>query len=214
MSLIAFVALLFSVLALVCFALGGVALRRQRLLGVVVSLAAAVLLLTLGALSASISVATQGYRALTREEVAAVVETRPRGRQSFDATFTFPDGREATLSLTGDQLYVDAHILKWKPLANLLGLHTAYELDRVAGRYARLEDEHAKPRTVFSLAADKWVDMFELRRRFPLFAPLVDAEYGSAAFSPADRPATLEIRVSTTGLLVRPKSPTPSGAGG
>jgi len=39
-----------------------------------------------------------------------------------------------------------------------LGLKTAYELDRVAGRYTLLEDEQNKPRTVYSLARKKHVD--------------------------------------------------------
>lgn len=197
------VAALFALLALALFVVGFLALKRKRLFGVLASLTLAVLLLTLGALCATIAVATQGYRAFTREEVAASVETRPSGVQAFAATFTFADGDQRTYTLAGDELYVDAHILKWKPLANLLGLHTAYELDRVAGRYARLEDEQQRSRTVYSLAEPKPVDMFELRRRFPLFRPLVDAEYGSATFILANRPARFEIRVSTTGLLAR-----------
>ena len=36
-----------------------------------------------------------------------------------------------------------------------------------------------------------------------LFAPLVDAEYGSGTFVSVTRPAELEVRVSTTGLLMR-----------
>jgi hypothetical protein len=32
---------------------------------------------------------------------------------------------------------------------------------------------------------------------------VVDAEYGSATFIAADRPALFEVRVSTTGLLIR-----------
>ncbi len=106
--------------------------------------------------------------------------------------------------LAGDELYVDAQILKWTPLANLLGLHTAYDLDRVAGRYRGLDDERERPRTVFSLARERRFDLFELRRRLPGLSLLVDAEYGSATFLVADRPASYELRVSTTGLLIRP----------
>lgn len=195
--------ILFALLSLGCFWLGAVAFKRKRLFGMTVSLVFALLLLSLGGLCATISIATQGYRAFTHEELAAVVETTRTGPQGFNAAFTFPDGSEATFSLSGDELYVDAHILKWKPLANLLGLHTAYELDRVAGRYGKLEDEQTRPRTVFSLARDKPVDMFELRRRFPLLKPLVDAEYGSATFILAGDRGRYEIRVSTTGLLTR-----------
>lgn len=206
MTLLTLLAAVLAVAGLACLGIGALALRRRRLFGAGVSAVFGLLLLALGALCVTLAIGTQGYRAFTREEVVVVVQTRPTGRQTFNATFTFPDGRDATFSLAGDELYVDAHILKWKPIANLLGLHTAYELDRVAGRYAKLEDELQKPRTVFSLAREKPVDVFDLRRRVPLLAPLVDTEYGSATFVLANRPATFEIRVSTTGLLVRPAS--------
>jgi hypothetical protein len=47
------------------------------------------------------------------------------------------------------------------------------------------------------------MDMFNLRQRYPLLRPLLDAEYGSASFISSDKPAYFEIRVSTTGLLIR-----------
>lgn len=203
MSLLLQVAAAFAVGCVGFFVFGVAALKRRRYLLVGVLLMFAVLSLSAAGLCITISVATRGYRAFTREVVAAVVETQPTGPQRFTATFRFPDGESATYSLAGEELYVDAHILKWKPIANLLGLHTAYELDRVAGRYAKLEDEQSLPRSVFSLAVEKPVDMFDLRHRLMLFRPLVDAEYGSAAFILADRPATYELRVSTTGLLIR-----------
>ena len=196
-------AILSAVLSLAFFVAGIIALKKKRLLGAGISLLLALLMLSLAALSGTISVATQGYRALTREEVAAVVKTEPIGPGSFRARFHFPDGREAVFGLNGDELYVDAHILKWRPLANYFGLHTSYELDRVAGRYTKIEDEQTKARTVFSLSQEKPVDMFTLRRRLPILKPLLDAEYGSATFIAANKPAEFEVRVSTTGLLIR-----------
>ena len=197
------VAILFAALSLAFFIAGIVALKKKRPLGTGVSLLLALLMLSLAALSGTISVATQGYRALTREEVAAVVKTEPIDPGRFQARFHFPDGGVAVFSLSGDELYVDAHILKWKPIVNYFGLHTSYELDRVAGRYTKLEDEQTKARTVFSLSHKKPVDMFALRRRFPLLRPLLDAEYGSATFIAATKAAEFELRVSTTGLLIR-----------
>lgn len=202
-SLLTIFAAVCALASLLAFIAGLVALRNGRLFGTLVSVTGALLLLTLGALSATIGVATQGYRTLTREEVAATVRTTAMGPQRFRADFTFPDGSESTFDLSGDEFYVDAHILKWKPLANLFGLHTAYELDRVAGRYLELEDERTKVRTLFALSEDKPVDMFTLRRRYSWFGPLLDAEYGSATFVPAERNGAFEVRVSTTGLLVR-----------
>jgi hypothetical protein len=147
---------------------------------------------------------TQGYRTLTHEELAATVEVRPSGApQTFEAYFVFPDGRDARYTLRGDELYVDAHILKWKYWANVLGLHTAYQLDRVGGRYRALSDEQGKGRTLFELGREPVVDIFAWRQRHPALAPLVDAEYGSATFVAGHQPALYEIRVSTTGLLAR-----------
>jgi hypothetical protein len=98
---------------------------------------------------------------------------------------------------------MDAHIIKWKPIASVLGLHTAYQLDRIAGRYRQIEQERHGVRTVHSLAPDSPIDLFELRRRFGFLEPFYDAEYGSGTFVAVSKPAELEVRLSTTGLLIR-----------
>jgi hypothetical protein len=179
------------------------ALIRARLLRFAKRTLAGLVLLSLGGLAGAVVICTQGYRALTREDIAARLFVQPSGPQRFVATVRFPDGHEVKYELAGDEIYVDAHILKWKPLANALGLHTAYELDRVAGRYRAIEQERSAVRTVYSLSQDRPVDLFALRRRYAFLAPLLDAEYGSAAFVPASQSAELELRVSISGLLIR-----------
>ena len=157
------------------------------------------LLLSLGALAGVITAGVQGYLALTREELAARLTVRPTGPHRFTVLIRETGGREASYQLAGDEIMVDAHILKWKPLVNVLGLHTAYQLGRVSGRYRDIQQERSGPRTVYSLAEEKTVDLFDLRQRYDLLSPLVDAEYGSATFVSVKRPAELELRVSTTG---------------
>lgn len=199
--------LIFLFLSLLSFVASIMGFRKRMFLGGAIGLLVGLLFLTLTGLFVTITVAIQGYRALTQEEVAARVKIEPTGPEKFVAYFSFPNGRKETFSLAGDQFYVDAHILKWKPVVNFFGLHTAYELDRVAGRYTRLKDELSKPHTVFSLSKSKLVDMFSLRERYSLLSPLLDAEYGSATFIPAKEPTEVEVRVSTTGLLVRKADP-------
>ena len=203
-------AVLFGVLGIVVVIAAVVSFIKLEIPKSGYRIVAGLLLLTLGMLAGTISVGMLGYRALTREEVAARIVVKPAGPQRFLATFHFPDGREATYDLAGDEIYVDAHILKWHPYANMIGLHTAYEIDRVAGRYHKIKDEREAMRTVHALARDKTIDLYALRRRYPFLSPLFDAEYGSATFVPVTRPAELELRVSTTGLLMReakPRSP-------
>lgn len=161
------------------------------------------LFLSLAALAATLGASTQGYRGLTQEEVALTVTTVPTGPRAFQAFLEFPDGRDTTVHVQGDQLLVDAHILKWHYVGNVLGYHTQYELDRLTGRYVDLEAERTLPRTVHSLKAEKPFDLFELARRHVWLRFLVDTEYGSATYIEVERPARFEIRVSTTGLLVR-----------
>lgn len=181
--------------------------RRRRLLRSLVSVLTALLCLSLAALLAAVTVGIHGYRALTAEEVAAVVQTDPVGPQHFRATVTMPDGRVGQFDILGDALYVDARILKWKPIVNILGLQTGYELDRVGGRYNAIPDERHRPHTVFPLGQDHMVNVFGFVHRHPRFlAPLVDATYGSGTFISVARPAKYEVRVSTTGLLIRPVS--------
>jgi len=172
------------------------------------------LFMTLSALLVSVCVSIRGYRSLTYEEVAATIRTIPTGAQRFRASVTYPDGRAEIFDLSGDSIYIDAHILKWRPWVNLLGLHTLYELDRVAGRYDRLADERARTRTVYSLGRLKPFDLFDAARRFPRLSALVDAEYGSATFVGARGFAAYDILVSTSGLLARPVGGTAVPAAG
>jgi len=178
-------------------------LRKKRFFGAIRNFTFAVLMLTLSLLFGTISISIQGYNALTREELAATVEIFPVGKQLFMARITFPDSSEKQYKLEGDEFYIDAHILKWKSLANLLGLHTYYELDRISGRYIDIEDETNKNRTVYSVAEDKLINAFDLRLKYPFLSFLVDAEYGSASFITTNAHKNLQIMVSTTGLLIR-----------
>lgn len=196
-------AMFFAFLGLIFLVLTLIGTRKRKLFPTAANFLTALLMLSLSALFGTISIAVQGYSALTKEDLAAIVSVEPTGKQTFKARFSLPDGSEKVFSLSGDQLYVDAHILKWKPLANLIGLHTAYELDRVAGRYATLDDEMKKVRTVYSLSKDKPLNIYDLRQRFTMLNPLLDVEYGSATFIRSNRREEFRILVSTTGLLIR-----------
>ncbi|MEN3293562.1 MAG: hypothetical protein V7642_2815 [Burkholderiales bacterium] len=201
------IAIVFGIVGAIMILRGIAALLRARPLRFMFRTLVGLLLLSCGALAGGIALGLQGYRAFTHEEVAAHLTVRPLGPQRFETTIRFGDGREAVYLLAGDEVYVDAHVLKWHPYMNMLGLHTAYELDRMGGRYRGIDQEKSAPRTVHSLSQDKPVDLFAVRRRYAFLAPLIDAQYGSATFVPVSEPAEFEVRVSTTGLLMRKVDP-------
>jgi hypothetical protein len=182
------------------------ALVRAKLLGFVLRSVLALLLLVAGGVIALLSLGAQGMRALTNEETAARIKVVPKGAQRYEATVMFTDGRVAHYELAGDEIYLDGHIVKWTPLANTLGLNPSYRLDRIAGRYRALEQENTAARTVYQIDTPPAIDLVALGRHLPL-ADFFDAEYGSATYVPVIEPADLELKVSTSGLLLRPVMP-------
>jgi hypothetical protein len=187
---------------------GFVALIRARVGSFTVQTLLALLLLPSAVILGMIALGIQGYQTLTQEEIAAHISVSPIAHQRFAANIKYPDGRTDNFIIAGDEIYIDAHILKWQPLANLIGLHTAYELDRIGGRYRDIEQERAAERSVNSLSREKPVNLFQLRQLHTFLAPLLDAKYGSATFIPVTQPAELELRISTSGLLIRELLPT------
>ena len=143
-------------------------LASARLLRFLFRSLLSVLFLASGLGLGMIVLGTEGMRALTHEETAARIKVVPTGPQTYDATVTFADGRVRTYALAGDDIYLDAHIVKWTPLANQLGLHTTYRLDRIGGRYRNLAQETTAPRTIHSLAVPGGIDIIGMARRFPL----------------------------------------------
>jgi hypothetical protein len=188
----------------VCAGIMALAWKRRRFMGSLVSLLLSLLMFMSAAVVLLLAAGVKGYKALVREELAATVHIAPLGSQQFTAKITLPDGRDTVFVIAGDELYIDARVLKWKPILNLIGLHTAYRLDRVAGRYVRLQDEKTKTRTTYSIDGEMmpW-DLFLLRTRYAFLAPLLDAQYGAATFAPVEGVNTIKIMVTTSGLIAR-----------
>jgi len=180
--------------------------KRRRIIGGFTFLLMALLMFMTALVVLLVAAGIKGYKALVREELAAVVYITPLGSQQFQAKIVRPEGRDTAFAIAGDELYIDARVLKWKPVINLLGLHTAYRLDRVAGRYLSIQDEKAKVRTMYSLGGEmKPWDLFFLRTRYRFLAPILDAHYGSATFAPVEGARVVRIMVTTSGLIARPE---------
>lgn len=144
------------------------------------------------------------YERLTHEQQAARVTTRQLGDGHFAATVQAKDATARHYELRGDEWQIDARVLKWRPMGNLLGLDTVYRLERISGRYGDIAKERNAPRTVHALSQDAGLDVWALIRRHQRYVPLADAQYGSAAYVPMAEGAEYIVSVSATGLVVRP----------
>ncbi|MGE5671003.1 MAG: hypothetical protein ACM31E_06125 [Fibrobacterota bacterium] len=179
------------------------ALIKFRFFSLIQNTILALLFTSLTATCTILWIANHGYRSLLQEECAATITVEPAGKQRFIARVVFPDGKTAEYNCGGDQVYVDAYILKWHPWLNIIGIHTGYQLERIGGRYISIDDEKNKPHTIHALSENPKIDMYKIRMRYVALKPLVDAEYGSATFIYAGLPAVFKVMVSTSGLLVR-----------
>lgn len=144
------------------------------------------------------------YQVFNQEELVAEVRFEDIGPQYYRIYFS-PAGEAARLfEMRGDEWQVDARILKWHGVANMLGMQTVYRLDRLSGRYRSVEQEREALRSVHGLADDKGLDLWKWSHEHKHKVPWVDAVYGSAAYMPMANKAQYKITVSHSGLVIRP----------
>lgn len=204
MAAVHYVAIILAILAIISLLNSLSALRRVEFTRLATHLALSLCFVFLAAFFALGAISLRGFSALTYEQLAARVKIESAGEHQFYAHLTYPNGEQKTFVLKGDQVVIDAHILKWKPVANILGYHTSFELVRIGGRYTQIQNERTKPHTVFPLNDEsKFVDIFELRRRFSQLNFLLDTDYGSATFVPAKDNQEYILMVTTSGLMLR-----------
>jgi hypothetical protein len=179
-------------------------LRRRRVMGGMAHGAAALIFFLAAACAVLIGSNLRSYQRLSYEQPAGELQLSRVADRSFDAVLSYPDGERANFPLRGDEWQVDARVLKWHAFANLVGFDTAYRLERISGRYSRIEDERTEPRTVYDLHEPGRIDPWELIHRYRSWVPWMDALYGSATFLPMADGALYEIKVSQSGLVARP----------
>jgi hypothetical protein len=144
------------------------------------------------------------YARLTHEQDAAKVSIRQLDPQLYVVSVQARNSPARHYQLRGDEWQIDARVLKWRAMGNLLGFDTLYRLERLSGRYGDIAAERSAPRTVHALSAEKGVDFWTVLRRYHDYVPLADALYGSAAYVPMAEGAEYRVSVSQTGLVVRP----------
>jgi hypothetical protein len=188
--------------------------RARRVMGGLMTGTLSLLMFAILAAGLLVSTNFLVFARLNAEQTAGELLLTQLGAHQFNATFTWPSGQRANFALRGDEWQMDARMIKWRPLANLAGFDAAYRLDRISGRYTRIEDERSQPRTVYPVTPTPQIDLWELLHRHQGWIPWVDARYGSAAYLPMADGASYELNVSQSGLIARPMNQAARGAVG
>ena len=204
--------ILFALVGILCLFAAVRRIRRRRVLGGVLIGATALILILLSVVAALIAGSLLTYQRLSFEQPAGELQLTRTGNREFNALLTYPSGARANFALRGDEWQIDSQVLKWHAFANLVGFDTVYRLERIGGRYTRVEDERSQPRSVYSLNTPQLIDPWDLVHRYHSWVPWMDALYGSATFLPMADGALYEIKVSQSGLVARPLNPAASDA--
>src|SRR5260370_1059973 len=149
-------------------------LRRRRVVGGVLNGATALVLILLSVCAALIAANLRTYQRLSFEQPAGELQFTRTGEREFNAVLTYPSGERASFALRGDEWQVDARVLKWHAFANVVGFDPAYRLERISGRYTRVEDDRAEARTVYALNPPQRIDPWDLAHRYRSWLPWLD----------------------------------------
>ncbi len=115
-----------------------------------------------------------------------------------------------TFVLYGDEWRIDARFLKWKPLANLVGLDAMYRLERLTGRYQTVSDENTNRHQAWRIGKQPEIDLFQYAKRDWTYWSPVDAFFGSSVYEVVDPAWEYTVYRSQSGLLVRKASAAPA----
>lgn len=202
-----------GLLGVLLFLRGVTALGRRPMSGMFGALTGGAFM-ALGAATGLLGLNFLTYNRLSYEQNVAEVTFRQSGPSAFVADVKLPDGKTQICSLPdgtsgacnilGDEWQIDARVLKWKPWANVAGLDASYRLERMAGRYTDINAERSAPRSVYQLNENPGLDLWTIAQKYGKYAPVVDAQYGSATYIPMAEGATYYVTMSQSGLLARP----------
>lgn len=144
------------------------------------------------------------YSALSKETLIAELSFTPREGGGFDALLKTGDRCKATRHIIyGDQWRIDAHFLKWKYWANVLGVDSRYRLERLQGRYRTAAAENSERISAHDLNSHAGNELGPLAAWLDPMNLLFDTSYGSSTYQSIDPDRVYRIYRTQTGIMSR-----------
>jgi len=178
--------------------------RRRRPVRATRSLAGGTVSACAGGASVMLAFSYYGYDQLIDEQHVGRIQFSQSAPEQYVARLMIENEQDRMYELLGNEWQMDARVVTWKPPATLLGLDPIFRLDRLSGRYAEVNDERSKVRSVHALSEPVTMDVWQFARKYPRLMPGVDAHYGTATYLPMADEAIFEVTMTRTGLIARP----------
>jgi hypothetical protein len=179
--------------------------RRRRPVRATRSLAGGTVSACAGGASIMLAFSYFGYLQLVDEQLIGRIKFTETAPEQYVARLMLEDEEhDRMFEILGDEWQMDARVITWKPPMTMLGLDPIFQLDRLSGRYAEVEEELTKNRSVHALSEPVTMDVWQFARKYPKLMPGVDAHYGTATYLPMANGAIFEVTMTRTGLIARP----------
>jgi hypothetical protein len=144
------------------------------------------------------------YARLTDEAPVARLSFQFVAPQEYRVELRSGDFCDAqTFLLYGDEWRIDAHFIKWKPWANLLGLDARYRLDRLSGRYKDIGQENSGPHIAWLLSEPSLFESMGLDEGWLAGLSPLDTVFGSSVYQAIEPGYDYTVYRGQSGLLVR-----------
>lgn len=194
----------FAVLALVVLLFASrILIAEQWLLGWLrgmVGLSLLAVALTGGLLAYDIST----YRAIPQDQPLFTLSVQAQSAQRYQVTL-LEGVTERSFLLDGDLWQLDARQLKWKGLADLIGLQPGYRLQTLSGRFLAIEQQELAQFTKVDLAQSLYgIDFWYWLRSLQKDLYIVDTNALRVNYLPIADGAVYSVSLVPTGLLAKP----------
>jgi hypothetical protein len=144
------------------------------------------------------------YSALPNDQPLVTLTFQAQGPQRYEVRLD--RGKETrTAMLEGDLWQLDLHVLRWKSLAELIGLESGYRLERLSGRYLAVEQQNlARHGRVLLSEKPLGVDIWQTLELGQREMHLVDAQLLRVDYMPIADGAAYAVELAPTGLIAKP----------
>lgn len=143
------------------------------------------------------------YRALPVDKPLATISFKADG--GAYRVNLLQGSEENSVLLEGDLWQLDARLLQWKGLAQLIGLQPGYRLEKLSGRFLSIEQQNLAQRTRVDLAHSLYgVDLWRWLRLNQRDLFIFDPQAVRVTYLPIADNAVYTISLSPTGLLAEP----------
>lgn len=144
------------------------------------------------------------YQEIPRDKPLLMLSAQAEGAQRYRVNI-IEGAVERNFLLDGDLWQLDVRQLKWKGLADLIGLNQGYRLEVLSGRFLSIEQQELAQFTHVELAKSLYgADFWKGLRNFNKDLFVVDANALRVNYLPIADGAVYSVSLTPTGLLAKP----------